>query len=90
LRYGVAAVTTWPRLTGVMDKEFAEAVDEAKTSVDVMHLDDGSSATGRLKTEIRYATLRRTKVKDPTVVRPFFSHYRRSLPRDTLSMSNVR
>lgn len=35
-RYGIAGVTMWPRLTAVMDRDFAEAVDETKTSFDFM------------------------------------------------------
>jgi hypothetical protein len=36
LRYGIAAITMWPRLTAVMDRNFADAVDESKTSFDFM------------------------------------------------------
>ena len=34
--YGMAAVTLWPRLTAVIDKEFAATIDEAKTAFDFM------------------------------------------------------
>jgi uncharacterized repeat protein (TIGR01451 family) len=36
LQYGMDAIALWPRLIGVLDKEYAAAVDEAKGSFDFM------------------------------------------------------
>ena len=35
-QYGIDAITLWPRLIGKIDKEYAAAVDDAKSSVDFM------------------------------------------------------
>jgi hypothetical protein len=33
-QYGMAAITLWPRLAGVVDKEYATGIEDAKTSFD--------------------------------------------------------
>lgn len=35
-QYGIRAITLWPRLIGKIDKDYAAAIDDAKTSLDFM------------------------------------------------------
>lgn len=43
-QYGISAITVWPRLIAKIDKEYAAAVDDSKTSLDFMM--NGSALAG--------------------------------------------